>query len=373
MDLEISGFNGIVIFGALQGLVLSIILFLKRNHPGSKYLAGFFLVLVYNSIETLSWSLGSGGYLVIDLLTYVLVFTLGPFLYLYNLSLFDQDGNASQRKTFLHFMLPAFQLIIQLGVYGYHNLLQNKLIESSVTSRSLYALYLSYSEPLSFIVFISYLLTSFLVVKSFSASDIGRNRSHAVRIRWGYFLLITLSILSAFWLITILLGLFFNYEQSQNYYWIEIVIVFFVQWTAIIGYHKVHVIGKLTVSRVAKDKAGFKQYVALLHKAMETEKMYLDPQLNQAKLSLYTGISVKVMSAALNNFTEGNFNDFVNGYRVEEVKTKLQDKKYDHLTIGAIALESGFNSHATFQRAFKNKIGVSPKDYLVTLGKNKQK
>jgi AraC-like DNA-binding protein len=36
-----------------------------------------------------------------------------------------------------------------------------------------------------------------------------------------------------------------------------------------------------------------------------------------------------------------------------------------HLTIAGIAYEAGFNSQATFQRVFKNSVGISPSEYLL--------
>ena len=96
---------------------------------------------------------------------------------------------------------------------------------------------------------------------------------------------------------------------------------------------------------------------------MENDKLYLDPGLNRSKVAAYIGINPKIISVILNQHSRQNFNDFVNTYRVEEVCKKLLSTKNRHLTISGIALESGFNSQATFQRAFKNIKGISPKEY----------
>jgi AraC-like DNA-binding protein len=66
----------------------------------------------------------------------------------------------------------------------------------------------------------------------------------------------------------------------------------------------------------------------------------------------------------LNNHLNKSFNEFVNEYRIEEVKKRLVEKGNEHLTISGIALDCGFNSQATFQRAFKHVTGVSPKEYV---------
>jgi AraC-like DNA-binding protein len=58
-----------------------------------------------------------------------------------------------------------------------------------------------------------------------------------------------------------------------------------------------------------------------------------------------------------------NFNDYVNQFRVGEVKKKLLQAEWAHLTITGIAFESGFNSKASFQRIFKEQTGMSPSEF----------
>lgn len=101
----------------------------------------------------------------------------------------------------------------------------------------------------------------------------------------------------------------------------------------------------------------------LLCVTMEADKLYLDPDLNQQKFSVHVGIQPKIISTILNSVYQGNFNDFVNTYRVKEVQRRLDEQSHRHLTISAIAFESGFNSNATFQRVFRNKVGTSPSAY----------
>ena len=97
---------------------------------------------------------------------------------------------------------------------------------------------------------------------------------------------------------------------------------------------------------------------------MEIDKLYLDPELTVSKVAAHTGISSKAISSVLNQHVEKSFNDFVNGYRVQEVQEKLVAESNGNLTIYGMALEAGFNSQATFQRAFKNIAGMSPREYM---------
>jgi AraC-like DNA-binding protein len=45
------------------------------------------------------------------------------------------------------------------------------------------------------------------------------------------------------------------------------------------------------------------------------------------------------------------------------VKNKIEDPKYDHLTLLAIAFECGFNSKSSFNNIFKQYTGYTPSEY----------
>ena len=59
-----------------------------------------------------------------------------------------------------------------------------------------------------------------------------------------------------------------------------------------------------------------------------------------------------------------NFNDFINHYRIEAVKEKLSAGEHNTTTLLGIAYDCGFNSKATFNRAFKKSTTLSPNEYL---------
>jgi len=99
---------------------------------------------------------------------------------------------------------------------------------------------------------------------------------------------------------------------------------------------------------------------------MKEDKIYLNPNLNLATLSEKTGIAPKTISAVLNQHLQKSFNEFVNGYRVNEFKEKIVQPEMNNLTIAGIAFECGFNSQATFQRTFKELTGQSPSDFRKT-------
>jgi len=97
---------------------------------------------------------------------------------------------------------------------------------------------------------------------------------------------------------------------------------------------------------------------------MTEEKPFLNPELKQADVAAVLNFSVHEISQVLNTQIQLNFSDFINSYRIEEVKERIACGKYTKYTVSAIAEQCGFNSKTTFYRAFKKSMGVSPSEYF---------
>ena len=96
---------------------------------------------------------------------------------------------------------------------------------------------------------------------------------------------------------------------------------------------------------------------------MQKEKVYLNSEIRIQDLANHLKIPVHTLSHLINASLNQNFYDFINTYRINEVKMRLQDEKYSHYTIVAIAFDCGFNSKATFNRLFKQYTGLTPTQY----------
>jgi AraC-like DNA-binding protein len=99
-------------------------------------------------------------------------------------------------------------------------------------------------------------------------------------------------------------------------------------------------------------------------KYVEEEKPYLDPNLNLTKFSSALNACSHNISLTLNIKFKQNFFDFINSYRVEEAKRLLNDLKKNQYTIEAVGFDSGFNSKASFYRAFKKYTQLTPSEYV---------
>lgn len=109
--------------------------------------------------------------------------------------------------------------------------------------------------------------------------------------------------------------------------------------------------------RVAEDLVG------KLLDVMDSEKPYLNNKLTLPELASLAGTSAHNLSEVINSRLEQNFFEFVNSYRVKEVQRRMADPDNAHLTVLAIALDSGFNSKSTFNSIFKKQTGVTPSQF----------
>jgi putative ABC transport system permease protein len=117
--------------------------------------------------------------------------------------------------------------------------------------------------------------------------------------------------------------------------------------------------------------AELKQKGIWLKKAMEANLFYQDAELSLGSLAEKLDMHPHELSRIINIVLKKNFNDFINEYRVLEVTRKMQEPAYDRMTLLGIALDAGFNSKATFNRAFRQMTGKSPKEYKNDLKKER--
>lgn len=107
----------------------------------------------------------------------------------------------------------------------------------------------------------------------------------------------------------------------------------------------------------------YSEVIQKLNAAIEDQHLYRNPQLSLADLSKFVNISERAISNAINQELGKNFFQFVNEYRVEEVKARLKDPKQEHFKILSLAFDAGFNSKASFNRVFKAYTGQTPQAY----------
>ncbi|MEO1136491.1 MAG: AraC family transcriptional regulator [Pseudomonadota bacterium] len=103
----------------------------------------------------------------------------------------------------------------------------------------------------------------------------------------------------------------------------------------------------------------------LLHEKLigivEGDKAYLEPELSIAALSARMEAPEHQVRALINKaMGYRNFRSFLNGYRMSEAKAALSDPQKAALPILTIAMDSGFASLSSFNRAFRDAENETP-------------
>ena len=100
-----------------------------------------------------------------------------------------------------------------------------------------------------------------------------------------------------------------------------------------------------------------------LSQFMETKAPYLDPDLSLFSLSEFLHVMPNHLSQTINEKENQNFFDYINKYRINAVKIQILAGKLQEHTLLGIALDCGFNSKASFNRAFKKYTGLTPTEF----------
>ncbi|MEP1139656.1 MAG: helix-turn-helix domain-containing protein, partial [Balneola sp.] len=100
---------------------------------------------------------------------------------------------------------------------------------------------------------------------------------------------------------------------------------------------------------------------------MENERPYLRSDLSLSELAGLMNISSHYLTEVINKYADESFYDFVNSYRIENVKQAIANPEFGNYTLLGIGLESGFNSKSSFNSVFKKHTGLTPSQYKKSL------
>lgn len=98
-----------------------------------------------------------------------------------------------------------------------------------------------------------------------------------------------------------------------------------------------------------------------LDQMITAKQWFLKPRLTLNDVSQLSGLQIREISRAINLVTEKSFNEYINHYRVEFVCRLLSTEP--NRSLSAIAADAGFSSKASFNKVFKQLVGVTPSAY----------
>lgn len=373
--MQIDFFNprSIICFIAiLQGLIFAILLVargLKQKNKADLWLAALLAVLCSALITPF---IGFAN--VYDLnqwLTYFpfsIAYSYGVLIWLYTLHLTDSERRFQPKDWFL-FAPTFFYLAFRFYLFA-HDLEWKDWFGQ--TYGSLAGNFIFVTELLWNLTFLYFSIRHYRKYRAW----LDENYSDTEKIKFDWlrnFLYVFTTILTLGAVFDFTNGFLFKLSYIQFFYF-EIVLALTTYYLAVAGYLRSKTIELNFTEKEAEEIEERKTLLAekdleklktKLRELMRDEKVYLEPNLTLADLSRQLGVNATVLSHAINSGFGKNFNDFVNEYRINEVKEKLQTD--DDATLLSVAFDCGFNSKATFNRAFKKFTGVSPKEFQETL------
>lgn len=361
----------ILLLGAVQGFILATLLWTSRkgNRLSNRLLARVIGILALASLAVGNPSSNVWVRHTIDLLPFFIIMPLGPLIYFYVRSGLDSGfrmGKA-ERRHFWPMLLDCgaplmgwtFIVGALLGVFNPSDGPDWGYVMDE------YNAYVDIPRWISVTVYLG--MTRRFLAKQSAASATEQHRQRWLRQFVNVFLGF-----QAIWLLHMIPYIVPTWRgpllDRLDWYPIYIPITIMIYWLGLRGYFHART---APVDEIARKVVApsipaetIHRAVAQLTSAMETDKLYLDPELTVEKLAQHVRLPAKTISFVLNQHVGKSFNAFVNAYRIEAVKQRLNAPGNEHLTLAGIAFECGFNSQATFQRAFKQITGQSPTEYI---------
>ncbi|MBC9909665.1 AraC family transcriptional regulator [Chitinophaga varians] len=359
-------FRIIILLGAVQGLVAGVLLMaMKKNRLPNRLLAAVLLVLALASFRLygnyLDWFHSDIIRFVADLLPWMLVMLVGPLVWFYIQASMDAGFRFTKRSR-IHFFPVIVDLVPVLTAYGFViAALAGWIPGSAATKVGIFIdHYNVYSDIPRWISLTAYLWLSVRYLATATAMDQPRYR---LLRRFPRVMLV----FQALWLLYLIPYVIPRYTNLMlntfDWYPIYVPLAVMIYWLGIQGFILSYQEVVAAKKNVAPDESISQPALALLKKAMEEDRLFLDPSLNLTSLSEHTGLPAKTISAVLNQCLQKNLNEYINSYRVEAFKIAILLPGSSALTIAGVASDCGFNSLATFQRVFRQLTGLSPSEY----------
>lgn len=118
------------------------------------------------------------------------------------------------------------------------------------------------------------------------------------------------------------------------------------------------------VESTMKASDELKEWRSKVAALVADQYLYQDPELSLSQLARELNTNPSFLSRIINQGFGMNFNDYINQQRVAEVVGRLEKGDQSRFTIMSMAYDAGFNSKATFNRAFRKFTGKNPSDYV---------
>jgi AraC-like DNA-binding protein len=365
----------LLLFGGLQGILLSIFLIRKRiARTAYGFLIGYILVMLLQillKVVSKIWLMENMENFYF--LSYRFPYLYGPLVYLFTVHLLKPEAKVGS-KELLHGLPFCLAVFVMFAVnLGYMPGYKRTIFADSAMRMGLQLLSIALYHVLAFRLWLQY------------GSKTQENFSGTQRLQFRW--LRTFIILSALICSAISVAIYFMYLYYPALNGIRfafVLLTVFIYWISYCamnqpelfsvihgkGAHEPVPAPRLTVHRPPEkyQNSGLREeemerILLALQDAMQRKKLYLQAELSIEDLATAIGSNRYHLSQVLNNSLRQSFYDYINVYRVGEAKLLLSDAGLASCKIAAIAYDAGFNSLSTFNEVFKKLTGITPSQY----------
>lgn len=286
-------------------------------------------------------------------------FLMGPLIYFYTKSVAIKDFRL-RKKDWPH-LLPVI-------VFNLYLLFSIILKQTTGVPQSFIRWEITAALLASHILLVIYACLSVRVLRQFTAAIKNvYSYTEKINLNWLRFVLVGFGIIWLMIIVNCLAQIMWetpipslNDIISAVNFVVSIIIIYYgLTWPKL--FTGIESKSKYEGSTLTSENA--KLYTNRLKVFMETEKPHLTPSITINELSEKLSIPAKHLSQLVNEQFQQNFFDFINSYRIKEAKRYLVKQSRRNLNISQILYEVGFNSKATFNRAFSRHVGMSPKEF----------
>lgn len=350
------------LLGVAQGLLLALVLFTRKrgNRSANQSLAAIAVVISLTVGATiLSYAHYNQVYPHLGRITHPLIFLGAPLLFLYVKALVSKER--SGKMVVLHFV-PA----VLVGLYLMPFYMQTaEYKRSTLPSADWYYV----RSGLVITQFLIYLVLIVVMLARYSQKVRAQGSPFEKAVRFQIRCLVVSFF--ALWIVGIsryAVDLFVPAFMRETALIVPLGATIVVYILAYLALRNSEVLNEEPLPEKKYDKSTLtpersERYLKRLRDAMEREKLYTDGSLTLQKLSVKLSIPVQHLSQVVNEQLDQNILEFINMYRVEEVKRRLADASLRHLSILAIAEDVGFNSKSSFNAVFKKHTNVTPSEF----------
>ncbi len=296
---------------------------------------------------------------------------LPPLMYVYVLALTEENFTLRWQHGW-HFAIGLFYALYDISVYLLVLPLESFEAKRSWSDAMYYNQFNKAEDYLIVFLTVAYVYLGYRRISAFIKwLKQFKNYQNFPIYKWLKSIIKWSALLGLVLLSNHLLDTFSLAMDIQYYRWrfFSLILAFLTYYLGFMGYRqdglKVHEAQTSLANRAQKLKAGANPAIEqkLLDK-LEKETVYLDPALTLKQLAADLEVPSETISIVINQKFEMSFRDLLNHYRVRHFKGLVSDCSDALPSILSLALDSGFNSQASFYRAFKKFEGLSPKTYI---------